>query len=94
MLHSVYKITGIAAAALLLSACGGTGSSEWGVDNSNALPTCNNEDSNDASASIKIPDGTVIKKTVDNTAIRVWHYANGDKYVCTISGNAVITATN
>lgn len=89
MLQTVLKLTGIAAAALILSACGG-GSSEWGIDHGNALPKCS-ANPNDSSASILVPNGSTIKKVAPNTTIRVWHYANGEKQVCTITGEAVIS---
>lgn len=79
----------VCASAFILSACG-AGDEEWGVDNGSFLPTCSS-DPTDASVSITVPDNTKIVALVDGTTMRVWHYDNGDKQVCVITGEAAIS---
>lgn len=78
------RLTMIVGSVLLISGCG-----EWGIDKDISIPACTS-DVRDASAAVKIKAGTVIKPLEPGTRVRVWHYANSDKLVCTISGRAFI----
>ena len=79
--------------ALFMTACGGGSSTTWGIDNSDFLPTCA-VDVNDTSSAIFVPGGTAVKSLTTGTTLRVWHYSNGDKLVCVITGSAIITGGN
>ncbi len=85
------KVIAISTVTLILSACGGGSSTEWGIDYGNVLPQCST-DPTDPSASILVANGTRVQKAAENTTIRIWHYANGDKQVCTITGKAMLAA--
>ena len=70
---------------LIFNAC----NEELGIDNDLAIPQCSS-DIKDKSASLKILRKSVVKPLVEGTKVRVWHYDSSSKFVCTISGKAVI----
>jgi len=73
--------------------CGSGGDQKWGIDydqnQSQKLPVCNGNQKTTTNAK-KIKNGTKISKTIDKTVLRIWHYPNGDKFVCVVQGEAVI----
>ena len=76
--------------ALVLGLTGcGSGSTEWGIDQS-SIPQCN-QDINDSSVAISVPAGTPVVAVAPNTQLRIWHYSNGDKLMCVVSGEAVMS---
>ena len=88
--QNTLKGIGLAAAtAMLMSGCGGGGGTNWGIDHGKSLPKCAS-DSRDSSAAVSVPAGAKITALEKGTTIRVWHYSNSDKLVCTITGSAVI----
>jgi len=44
----------------------------------------------DKGDAIKINSGEKVRKLVDGTEIRIWHYQNSEEYVCLLKGKAVI----
>ena len=80
----ILKTTSIISIAIVISGCG-----DWGIDKDISIPSCSS-DLRDASAAIKVKAGAIIKSLEAGTRVRVWHYANSDKLVCTISGKAFI----
>jgi hypothetical protein len=86
--------------SLLLSACGGNGSSEnWGIDhqggNSIPISKCinNSQDASEAKATI-VPMGTIVNRLSDNAILRVWHFQNAKKAACMVSGEAILIVNN
>ncbi len=77
----------------MFSSCGS--SQKWGIDqdqnqtNSQKLPVCNGDQKSTTNAK-KIKNGTKIAKRMNNTVLRIWHYPNGDKFVCVVQGEAEI----
>ncbi len=89
------KIFGLLTLALVLNSCGsgsiGGGRATWGIDHkpSKTLPTCDGDVATTTNA-INAVDGSQIIKMADNTYIRIYHYQDGTKKVCTIQGEALI----
>jgi len=86
---TIVKWIGLTATALLLSACGG--GEKWGIDNSTPLPKCS-DDLRDNSAALKVPQSVSVIALEEGTSIRVWHYSNDEKLLCTLTGKAVISS--
>jgi len=84
-----YKTLLALASVLLLSAC----DEEWGIDAqpSTVIPTCENR-SDDAvlAGALTVASGTVISEINGDVKLRVWHFQNSTKAVCTLSGEAII----
>lgn len=58
------------------------------VSISKDIPMCNE---NNTSAIVFTPEETIEKKE-NNTTARVWHYQNGDKVICILTGSATVTS--
>jgi hypothetical protein len=78
---------------LSFNSCGSTEDTNWGIDHeietSKQLPVCNG-DKNSTTNAMKVYENQEIENLSDDTYIRIWHYQNGDKLVCTVTGKAVI----
>ena len=82
---------------MILNSCGGGGGglgggiSTWGIDQKSGkpIPVCNGDQTTTANA-ILVQAGQEIEKLMSNTVLRIWHYQNGDKKVCTVQGEAII----
>lgn len=77
-------VLGSLIAVILLNSC--KGNTNWGIDHG-GLPQCS-ADSRDSSSAMKIETGSVLKPLTSDTTLRVWHYENGDKLVCVMTGEA------
>ncbi|WP_456431436.1 hypothetical protein [Nitratifractor sp.] len=73
----------IASATLMLSGC--HGKHAGGLD----VPQYA-KDLNDSSAAVSVPAGHKVVASEEGTKIRIFHYSNSDKLVCTVSGSAKI----
>ncbi len=76
--------------ALMLSSCGG-GSTTWGIDQDagKSIPVCNGDIDSTTNA-ITVKAGQKVKKVINPTIVRIWHYQNGEKKICVVQGKAVI----
>jgi hypothetical protein len=78
-------LTFLTLAVIFFTACS---DKNWGIDGA-SIPKCSSNDADSSSAKL-IPKGSRIIPTQDGTTLRIWHFSNGDKMVCTLTGNAVI----
>ena len=75
--------------------CGGGGSNgkdeSWGIDQNSGvlLPVCNGDRDTTTNAK-KVNPNQTIKKLINPTIIRIWHYQSGEKKACVVQGKAVI----
>ena len=76
-------------AVIFFTACS---DKNWGIDG-HSIPKCSGNDRDSSSAKL-IPKGGRIIPTQDGTKVRIWHFSNGDKMVCTLTGDAVIDSNN
>jgi len=93
-------ITGLA--LITITGCGNN--SHWGIDGNvtqdvkslsiTDIPRCNIEalDAVEAGA-IELSSNSSIKKTEENTELRIWHFENSNKAVCILKGQAIIENT-
>ena len=70
----------------VLASCSGDGT-EVGATTSE-LPLCS-ADVRDTSAAKKVAASTSIESLTEETVVRVWHYDNGDKLACVVTGSAI-----
>jgi len=89
----LYKLT-LLLLVMLLNSCGGgggDGGTTWGIDQKSGkpIPVCNGDKDNTTNA-ILVKAGQEIDKLMSNTVLRIWHYQNGYKKVCTVQGEAII----
>ncbi len=89
MQNITYKTLLVLVSILFLNAC----SEEWGIDSQplTVVPTCENR-SNDAilSGALTVASGTTISEINGDAELRIWHFKNSTKAVCTLSGEAII----
>jgi len=95
----VYKLFIFIFFVVTFDGCGPSDDTNWGVDHeknevlqqklSKKVPTCNG-DKRTTTNSVKVYAKQEIEQTTDKTVLRIWHYQNGDKRVCTVTGEAVI----
>jgi hypothetical protein len=85
----------LAAAALILSGCGG---SEWGIDHGQEVEVSHGPlDEKTGLYRCTIDDatlveaGSVVRPIEEGTQIRVWHYQNSEEYVCVLKGMAAMS---
>jgi len=76
----------LTSAVMFFTACSDKGN--WGID-SQALPECVGGDRDSQSAKL-IQKGSKIVPTQEGTSLRIWHYSNGDKKACVLSGSAIV----
>ena len=80
---------------VMLTSCGGGGAGggvqSWGIDQNSGvlLPVCNG-DQNSTTNAMRVKANQKIKKIIDPTVLRIWHYQSGEKKVCVVQGKAVI----
>ena len=86
-MRAIVKVVMIAAVGLFFTACSG-GKNNWGIDNG-MIPQCSGE-KRDSFSALLVPDGSKIRAIKPGTNLRVWHYSNGDKKVCVLSGKAIV----
>lgn len=55
-----------------------------------SVPSCGTGTDKGRSVAISVNDKT-IQKTEDGAQLRLWHYPNGDKFGCMITGEANLT---
>lgn len=89
MQNIIYKTLLVLVSILFLNAC----TEEWGIDSQplTVVPTCENR-SDDAvqAGALTIASGTVISEINGDAQLRIWHFQNSSKAVCTLSGEAII----
>lgn len=54
-----------------------------------SVPSCGTGSDKGRSVAISVNDKT-IEKTEDGAEVRLWHYPNGDKLGCMITGEAIV----
>jgi len=85
------------AATFILVGCGGSGDTNWGIDQEAAVEVshgpldpltqkfrCNLEDADE------VKSGGLVTPLTDDTELRVWHFQNSEEYVCTLKGQAIL----
>ena len=75
----------------ILNSCGGGGSKTWGIDHNSGkpIPVCDG-DRNSTTNAISVNADQTVKKLIDPTVVRIWHYQNGEKKICVVQGKAII----
>jgi len=77
--------------ALLFSGCGSSGEA---TGYNKSLSYCENNSSDAVTAkAMLIPANSMIRKSSENTLLRVWHFQNSDEAACVLSGSAEIIST-
>ena len=73
------------------SSCGGGGDPTWGIDQKpdKFVPVCDGDVDTTTNA-ISVKAGQTVRKVITPTVVRIWHYQNGEKKICTVQGKAVI----
>ena len=86
-------------AAFMVVGCGSS-SDKWGIDNSTEVEVSHGPlDKDTGLYRCEFEDATlvqadsVVRPITDDTKIRVWHYQDTQKYVCTLKGQAVLAQT-
>ena len=80
---------------VMLTSCGGGGAGggneNWGIDQNSGvpLPVCNGDQNSTTNAMI-VKANQTIKKIINPTVLRIWHYQSGEKKACVVQGKAVI----
>ena len=101
MKNRLFLVSVLTFLMVTFNSCGSSEDTNWGIDHekpnqettsSISIPSCNGDKTTTTNA-IKVYEKQEIKQLSSNTKIRIWHYQNGDKLVCTISGKAVIYDT-
>ena len=98
---SVYRLIIFIFTVLTFIACGPSDDTKWGIDHeviqqqkfSKKVPTCHGDKRTTTNA-VRIYAKQEIVQKNDKTVIRIWHYQNGDKLVCTVTGEAIIQYEN
>ena len=76
---------------LFLSACGG--GENWGIDHERniLISKCikKSRNASEANATIALK-GSIVSKLSDDAILRVWHFQNGKRAICMISGEAIL----
>ena len=101
-LNFLNKIIMASIVIIFISACGEE--SHWGIDDQNTssikavdsqvlinIPFCEKDSMDAVEAGVIILDSVShIKRIEENSSVRIWHFQNGLKAVCTLTGQAVI----
>jgi hypothetical protein len=76
---------------VVFNSCGVSEDTKWGIDHETTqqIPRCS-EDKNSTKNAIPVYEKQEIEQLSSDTVIRIWHYQNGDKLVCTVSGKAIV----
>lgn len=92
-MRNIYLVISSIVLALLLSACGGAGSSDASFDSGNkkiAVIACNTT----TPVYTDIETGDLLGKEVTPTNVTIIHDTNGNKKVCVVSGSAHLLRNN
>ena len=94
VVHTV-KIFGVSVMAVLLSACGGGGSSGSGNeatpnDHVRKIAVLGCDPNKKMEEYTPLQSGDIVEKSKANTRIRLYHIQDGRKFVCVLSGEALV----
>jgi len=93
MKNIITIILTLVTAIFLLSGCSGRSSSTDNNDTNGTagitMPSCGTGDDMGKSVAIAV-NGKTIEKTQEDAEVRIWHYPDGNKFGCMITGEAIL----